>query len=194
MAFKTIYVTGAPASGKSSTLGLLQSKVADILLWEYGSRLTEYLQRQGSRLTDQAELREKSALIVRPADVETLDQELLQWTEQGRLRSHVLIDSHPVTKEQHGFRVTAFSSEKIQQLRPDEIWVFYTSPETTLNRIQQKAEGRPIITVEEARMHTQTQAAVATTYGVLCGCPVYMYDSDRDQMELVEMLMARLAK
>lgn len=193
MNYKTIYLTGAPASGKSSTLALLEAQDRNLQVWEYGARLTAYIQGQGQALADQAQLRSQSSIIVRPEHVDALDEQLIKWTQKRRSHSHVLIDSHPVTKEAYGFRVTAFSEQKIRQLRPDEIWVFYTSPDVALQRIRHKADGRPEISLEEARMHTISQAAVATTYGVLCGCPVYMFDTDRNQQELVEVLVKRLA-
>lgn len=193
MSFKTVYVTGAPAAGKSSTMRLLERRVGGIQIWEYGERLTRYIQEKGVALTDQTELREKSAQVVGPEDIAALDKQLVTWTRTTRKTAHAVIDSHPVTKEAYGFRVTAFSKEKIAQLQPDEIWLFYASPEVTIDRIRKKADGRPIITIEEARMHTSSQAAVATTYGILCGCPVYMVDTDRDQAELINMLAGRLA-
>lgn len=191
--FKTVYVTGAPAAGKSSTMRLLERRVHGIQVWEYGERLTRYIQEKGEALTDQTELRERSARVARPEDIAALDEQLITWTWATRQSAHAIIDSHPVTKEAYGFRVTAFSEEKIKQLRPDEIWLLYASPEVTIERIRKKADGRPIITTEEARMHTSSQAAVATTYGIMCGCPAYMIDTDRDQVDLVNMLAGRLA-
>ena len=193
MSFKTVYVTGAPAAGKSSTMRLLKERVHDIKLWEYGERLTQYIQEKGVALTDQTELRESSARVVCPDDIAALDEQLITWTRATRRSAHAIIDSHPVTKESYGFRVTAFTEDKVKQLQPDEIWLFYASPEVTIDRIRKKADGRPIITIEEARMHTSSQAAVATTYGIMCGCPVYMIDTDRDQADLVNMLAGRLA-
>ena len=39
---KVIYLTGAPASGKSSTTRLLKERLADLEIWEYGAQLTEH--------------------------------------------------------------------------------------------------------------------------------------------------------
>lgn len=193
MVYKVVYVTGAPASGKTSSTARLLEQVPHVGVWEYGARLTEFIKARGSDIVDQRELRARSADVVTPADINALDDLLRECVRQRRDTQHLLIDSHPVTKEQYGFRVTAFSLDRFMSLRPNEIWLFYTSPEVTVERIRRDAAGRPEITIEEARMHTMTQASVAATYGIAAGCPVYMFDTDLDQMELLDKLRGRLA-
>ena len=61
-----------------------------------------------------------------------------------------------------------------------------------MERIRRDPGGRPLISVEEARMHTFMQASVAANYGIIAGCPVYLFDSDTVQDHLVEQLRARL--
>jgi adenylate kinase len=189
---KVIYVTGAPASGKSTTTQLLLKKVAGTELWEYGARLTDYLRSKGIDLADQATLRAMSSKVAVAAAVKELDDLLIRFVAENRDRSHVLIDSHPVTKEAYGFRITAFRDEQIKALAPDEIWFFYTMPEVAAERIRSNPQGRPLIGIEVARMHTNLQASVAATYGIAAGCAVYMFDSDRDQDGFVAELQNRL--
>jgi adenylate kinase len=131
--------------------------------------------------------------VVTPTDIDALDDLLLGWIKKRRGAQHLLIDSHPVTKEQYGFRVTAFSLDRFKSLQPSEIWLFYASPEVTVDRISRAPSGRPEITLEEARMHTATQASMAMTYGIIAGCPVYMFDTDVDRATLLERLRGRLA-
>lgn len=190
---KVVYVTGAPASGKSSTMRLLKDSLPDLNIWEYGSRLTTFLKEQGAELRDQDELRSRSASIVTTQDIELMDDQLLAWAAERRLTGHVVIDSHPVTKEDYGFRVTAFSAERFRRLAPDEIWLFYVSPEVTCDRIAQDPSGRPTITLEEARIHSASQASVACTFGIAARCPVYMFDTDVDRPRLIDRLVERLS-
>ena len=103
-----------------------------------------------------------------------------------------VIDSHPVTKESYGYRITPFSMKLFVQLAPDEIWVLYASPEETRRRIADHDEGRPMITEEEARTHTGLQSSVPATYGIAGGCPVYLFDTAMGPKELVTLLQARL--
>jgi len=162
------------------------------LHFEYGAELTKHIQSEGRSVTDQQELRARSAGMVTPADVEAVDAKLLRMVEQYRGSQTILVDSHAVTKEDFGFRITAFSQTAVQQLAPDEIWLFYTEPVIAVSRIRNDAKGRPAITEEQARMHTHVQASIAATYGIVTGAPVYLIDTHREQDGLVEYLMQRL--
>tara|TARA_R100000655_G_scaffold105687_3_gene154159 strand:- start:104 stop:688 length:585 start_codon:yes stop_codon:yes gene_type:complete len=189
---KVIYVTGAPAAGKSSTLARLVEADPTLLHFEYGAELTKHIMSDGRPVTDQQELRARSAGIVTPADVEAVDAKLLRMVAQCRGNQTILIDSHAVTKEDYGFRITAFSQAVVQQLAPDEIWLFYTEPDIAVVRIRGDAKGRPEIAEEQARMHTHVQASIAATYGVIAGVPVYLFDTHGAQADLVERLLRRL--
>lgn len=189
---KLIYLTGAPASGKSSTARLLSNAMPELLIWEYGARLTEYLTKDSAIISSQDELREKSAAIVTSEDIAEVDKLLVKFVEEYRVAHNIIIDSHPVTKENYGYRITPFSLDQFNRLAPDEIWVFYAQPEVTIKRIGSDAAGRPTITVEEARFHTHLQASVAATYGMSAGTVVHLFDTNLDQTGLVESLVGRL--
>jgi adenylate kinase len=190
---KVVYVTGAPAAGKSSTLHLLTGQVPGILHWEYGAHLTELLRARSSDVKSQQDLRAKSAAVVTPADIAHLDDRLLAFVEENRGLRPVLIDSHPVTKEKYGYRVTAFSLAQIQRLAPDEIWVFMASPEETRRRIEGDAGGRPEISLEEARFHATLQASIAAAYGVLSDATVYLFDTTVPREQLIDQLRTRVS-
>lgn len=192
MSFKTIYLTGAPASGKSTTAKKLADAIQPLEVWEYGARLTDYLRQRNSDVKDQVELRARSAERVFPEDIVAVDNLLISFVESNRANRHIIVDSHPVTKEEYGFRITAFSLERIRELNPDEIWVLYTSPEVAIERISKDAQGRMNISTEEARMHAALQSSVAANYGVILGCPVHLFDTDRPQEEIVARLRRRL--
>ena len=189
---RVVYVTGAPASGKSTTLRMIKEAVPKVTIWEYGARLTDFLRERGIELADQDELRTKSSRLAIAQSINDLDDRLLEFVEEHRLVSPVLIDSHPVTLEHHGFRVTAFSLDRLRTLAADEIWCLYTAPEVAVARIADDPRGRPLVDVETARMHTTLQASVAATYGIAVGCPVYMFDTDREQAGLVAELRSRI--
>ena len=190
---KVIYLAGAPAAGKSSTTRMLAEQVPNLLIWEYGARLTEYLKTRSLEVRSQDDLRFRSSGLVTPADVAAVDQLLAAFVQEHRLNQPVVIDSHPVTKETYGYRITAFSHDKIAQLTTDEIWVLFASPDETRRRIADEPDGRPMITDEEARMHTALQASVAATYGIITGAPVYLFDTAQPRKDLVDRLVGRLA-
>lgn len=190
---KVIYLTGAPAAGKSSTTRLLSTRLPALQIWEYGAKLTEHVQGRASGVVDQDDLRSKSATAISAQDVRDVDDALLAFVDLHRGSSDVIIDSHAVTKEGWGFRVIPFSLERFGMLAPNEIWMLFTPPGTAVERIAADSGGRPMIDEEQARMHTQLQASVAATYAMSLGVPLYLFDSPGHQGELVDALAEHLA-
>lgn len=189
--FDVVYLTGAPAAGKSSAARALKQRIQKLEVWEFGDRLRQYLARRLPSVSQEV-LRRESGGLITPDDVAAVDRWLIDWVHETRDTSHIVIDSHPVTKERYGFRVTPYCLADFARLAPTKIWVMYCSPEVTLQRIGSAAAGRPSVTHEEARMHTHLQASVAVTYGSSVGIPVHFFDSDRDPAGLADELAARL--
>lgn len=189
---KVIYLTGAPASGKSSTTKLLANAHPNLLIWEYGAKLTEYIKCRSTGVAHQDDLRKRSAEVVTHDDIEEVDRSLLSFVDEHRVSHDIIIDSHPVTKETFGFRITPFSFEQFQRLAPDEIWVLYASPEVTVQRIASDPAGRPMVSEEEARFHTTLQGSVAAAYGMALGQAVHLFDTGGDRNALITQLQQRL--
>lgn len=195
--FEVVYLTGPPATGKSSVSRALPGLVTPLEVFEYGQRLTQHLARSAGGLT-QDELRARSGRIATPADIEHVDRSLVEFVAVARRRAHVLVDSHAVTKEDHGFRVTAFDLAGIRELGPTMIVMLYTPPEVTMQRISAAPAGRPAVTAWEAQFHTDLQASVAAAYAVGLGCPLYLVDSsgplDGVAAEVARLIHARRAR
>ncbi|MCS3761595.1 ATP-binding protein [Bradyrhizobium centrosematis] len=192
MKAKVIYLTGAPASGKSTTVKKLLESRSDIELWEYSQRLIDYVNVTRPDPVTHSLLRQTSGALVRPEDIAEVDKLLINFVVRNKGEKHVIIDSHPLTREEYGFRCTAFSLPQIQAIAPDEVWVLYADPKTTIARIETSGGGRKAVDEEHARMHTYLQASIATSYGIAVGKPVYFFDSTVDQDDLVERLAKRL--
>jgi adenylate kinase len=192
VSYKVVYLTGAPAAGKSSLTRALSEHVPELSIFEYGARLTTYVNNKKREPLEQSDLRERSSAVVTPDDVRAVDQELVDFVRQERTRRHVIIDSHAVTKESYGYRVTPYSLHGFAKLEPTHIWMLYTDPEVAVRRIANNAQGRPAVSLESARFHTNLQASVAITYGMSLGVPVYFFDSDRPLERLSADLAARL--
>jgi adenylate kinase len=182
---KLIYLTGSPASGKSSLSSQIQKERAgEVVVFEYGKELTKYLKEKGVQLDNQTELRQKSSAVVTQDDINTLDARLLDFAQSQRSTRHVIIDSHAVTKEAYGFRILPFSIEQIKVLNPSKIVVLYAESEVIIKRISENNQGRPLISSFEADMHTFLQAAVAINYGMNLHVPVYYLDSSRSPAQM----------
>ena len=178
--YDLIYLTGAPAAGKSSIAEQLKQAISPIEVFNYGHELTAYLAGKTGVPLHQDEIRRQSALVITPEDVEALDSILLARVGELRARTHFVIDTHAVTKESYGFRVTPFSLQRFAELRPTKIVVLYTSPEVAMSRIGADPGGRPMITAFESGFHSALQASVALSYGTSLGIPVYFLDSDKE--------------
>jgi len=191
--YRVIYLTGAPAAGKSSVTQGLARLVAPLEVFEYGERLTRYLASRQDQALTQEVLRQRSAGVAGPEDVRAVDRLLLDFVTEARTRAHVVVDSHAVTRERYGFRVTPYSLGDFALLSADAICVLFTPPDVAVERIDRSPAGRPRVTLWESGFHTGLQASVATTYGMSIGVPIYLIDSSPPIDDVVSEV-ARLFK
>lgn len=191
-AFSVVYLTGAPASGKSTLLDALASAISPLIAFSYSRELAEHIKARTERHLSEQDIRTESASVVTPDDVATVDASLVKLVTERRGRSHIVIDSHAVTKERYGFRVTPFAIPVLQAIAPTMIVMLYTDPRLTIDRIIQDARGRPTPTVFEAAFHTELQGTVALTYGIHLGIPVYLLDSSKPTAALVSEMVTRI--
>jgi adenylate kinase len=148
--YDVVYLTGAPAAGKSSVAEQLIQVILPIEVFNYGHELTRYLAAKTADPLSQDELPKRSSQVITPEDVEALDSILLKRVAELRSRTNVVIDTHAVTKEPYGFRVTPFSLQRFGELRPTKLVVLYTLPEVAISRIGAGPGGRPMITSFES--------------------------------------------
>lgn len=183
-----IYLTGAPASGKSTLCERLEASVAKLQSYSYSKLLRDYVNNRSDECIDEVGIRRRSACVITRDDVDAVDRWLIDEVQARRKEQHLVIDSHPVTKEVYGFRVTPFTVEQLQLLNPDVIVCLYVSPEETKDRITKDAAGRPLPSDFEIGLHAELQAALAMQYALLLGKPCYLLDSSVTQDELVTNL------
>ena len=192
-AFHVIYLTGPPASGKTTLVDTLERCVKPIECFRYGALLRNHLEtKQDQQHISYHDLRQQSAKFVSPDDIRTVDRLLIDAVNTRRGEVHIVIDSHPVTKEEYGFRVTPFSEDTLRALAPTMICMLYVDASTIVARISNDPQGRSIITEAEAAFHCQLQASVAVTYGVTLGLPIYFLNSAQPLETVVESVVSRL--
>ena len=173
---EVIYLTGPPATGKTTLVARLRKAFPALHAFVYSELLAAHVSaRRGAEL-GQEELRRKSGQVVSPEDVRAVDKKLIKGVAATRQRHHVLIDSHAVTKELFGFRLTAFSIPMLRSLEPTRICMLFTDSASVINRIRRDPKGRPTITPFEADFHCFAQMSVAVAYGIQLGVPVHFYD------------------
>lgn len=181
---KVIYLTGSPATGKSTLCKNLEATVPRLLSYSYSKLLRDYVNERREKNIDEEDIRKNSSKIITKADVEAVDKWLIKDVQTKRDKAHVVIDSHAVTKESYGFRTISFGIEQLAQLNPDVIVCLYVSPMETKRRIVANPAGRPLPSEFEIALHVELQAALAAQYAFQLGKPCYLLDSSTDQDEL----------
>lgn len=172
---KVILLTGAPSTGKSTLRRNLVARIHGLTDFDYGELLRQKKAREGTSITYE-QLRHQSASVIHPADVASLDEELIAQVAQLRLSSHIIIDSHAVTRESYGFRAVPFSHEQLRRLQLDGVLALRCSIDTVLGRIAAAPEGRREVSPDLAAEHQVLQECVGMIYAVICGCPIYILD------------------
>jgi adenylate kinase len=184
---KIVYLTGAPATGKSTLTENLQKRLPQTSIFTYSKELASFLneKNQGVEST-QDDLRRESAKLITREDVAEVDNRLLKKAQEYRGNRNFVIDSHPVTIEEYGFRITPFAKTKLSALAPDIIICLYAEPKVIANRIKVNAAGRPLPSEWEITMHIQLQCNVASVYAFDIGASFYLLDANKTPDELLE--------
>lgn len=191
---KVVYLTGAPASGKSTLIRGLAKARTDVKVFEYGRAMSEKLsgKQAAQRKVSQEELRGGTEGHVTQADIDELDAHMTTWVHQHRSRKHLIIDSHHVTIERYGFRLAPFSQDKLNALNIDEFWLLVLDNSVTVRRISSDPKGRRMPTPFQADFHTYLQSSLVSQYSVLTGCPLYVFDGSLPESDLVTFVSSRL--
>lgn len=191
---KIIYLTGAPAAGKSTLASTLALNHADVEVFEYGARMSDWLSRSASVRgpVDQEELRGGTSPYVRLEDIRGVNALMRAWIDERSQHAHLLIDSHQVTFEEFGLFYVPFQDDELWSLPIDEVWVMDVEPHLAIERIERNPKGRPLPSEHLARLHSSSQLAVATAYGAMKGVPVVMFDGSRDEDWIADIAAKRL--
>lgn len=183
--YHVTYVTGAPASGKSTLCATLASEFPDTEHFSYSKELLAHVAKRTKGHLSETEIRKQSAQLISRKDVADVDRRLTAFVRGRRGKRHVLIDSHAVTKEKYGFRVTPFTVGALRALAPTLVVVLVVPAKATRKRIAAKPQGRPMPSEFEADFHAYLQSAVAFTYAFELGCRIYYLDARRSKRQLV---------
>lgn len=186
---KVIYLTGAPATGKSSLCAALGERISNLEFYSYSTLLRDIVNQRMRTEIDESGIREKSAQVVTRADVTETDRRLIDEITAKRHDRHLIIDSHPVTKEAYGFRITPFTIDQLKQLAPDIIVCAYAPSPVIADRIRANPAGRPLPEDSDIALHVQLQASLAAQYGFQLDRPCYLLDTNASKDAVLQRFL-----
>ena len=178
---KVIYLTGVPASGNTTLCERLTQSAEDIIHFRFGRELTAFLEEEHS--VTQEELRSGTDHVSTPHIVRQVDERAIAVAEEHRDTKNIVIDTHALTSEAFGFRLTPMSIEQISRLAPDIVVCVTASPAVVGKRILAASLGRPNLNEDQLRQQANLQQSLVVAYSVICGVPAYFIENnDEDQL------------
>ena len=178
MGYKIILITGIPASGKTTATKYISKRYSSFKVLKYGEVLFEHKKKEYPKLTYEG-LREKSASIISSNDIKIADELIISKAKSLSSIQNVIIESHGVTRENFGFRITPYKKvSTIQSLNLDAIIYISSTPSEILNRMNLKADGRKNSTLEQINQNLRLQENLALNYAVLTGSPFYSIENN----------------
>lgn len=181
----SLYLTGAPATGKSTVARAVAARTNGKYL-SYGGILTDSLSHL---VENQAELRAKSSLVISQADVLAADALVERVITEASGESNVVVDSHAITREPYGFRAIPYGFNQWAKMPYTHIVCLWASRDVIRSRIASAADGRPLLTDDEFDMHSQLQSSLALTYAHTGGVSIAFINSAVALDEVIERVI-----
>jgi adenylate kinase len=179
-------LTGAPGVGKSTLRKALTQRLPNLRAFDYGRLLLERRARMGVNFSHE-ELREHSAAVISPSDVNNVDEEVIENVRQLRKDSHIILDSHAFTAEEYGLRAVPYSLQQLQKLELDAVLVLHCKPSILNERTRKKPDGRRDVGIDLLGQLQTLQEAVGVVYSIASGCPIYIIDvSGKSESEVLD--------
>lgn len=170
-----MYLTGAPATGKTSVATYLHETFR-ARVFSYGQALVKHA---ALRNVSHEQLREQSSSLVQKELIMELDAALPGTISEWRRSGPVVIDSHAVTSESWGLRALPYSSDALLRLAVTRIVCLMADGDTLLGRIALNPAGRRSEDVWKLEQLNNAQVALAATYAHTLGVPLCAIDARR---------------
>ncbi|MFN8053513.1 MAG: ATP-binding protein [Acidimicrobiales bacterium] len=183
-----IYLTGVPGVGKTSIAAEIEERTHDVEVLRYSDLLMTYMADHGDAISHR-DLRQASGARITPEIVSAVDLILVERIDAARHRGSALIDSHAVTAEPYGLRVTPYGTNELVRLGLTGIVCLVAD----LGVIEERRAAQDVGRVEQSRSdidrHQRAQEAVAVAYACGLGVPLYLVDASGNIEDVVQQLV-----
>jgi len=113
-----VLLTGPPAAGKTTLSESLSEHVSPLQVVDYGGLLLETIEEEDFGYES---MRKKSASVLSYEVIRKTDKKLIKNISIEREETHIVIDSHPITKEEYGYRCAHYDKDDLDSLNLDMI-------------------------------------------------------------------------
>jgi adenylate kinase len=188
----TVYLTGLATTGEISLAQAVKKRVENVEVLGYSDLLRDHLSARVGPVR-QTLMRQQSSRLVTPEDAAIVDRKLVQLVNEARNAGfHVIVDSHAVTSEEFGFRVTPFSVSLLNELEIDLLVCLYADPDEILERSRDELAGRIALTSYSVSQGLNLQNCLVLMYGLLTGTALHFLNSSMDIERLADWMALRL--
>ncbi|MGI8426323.1 MAG: ATP-binding protein [Actinomycetota bacterium] len=185
-------MTGVPGVGKTTVCSMLAAQYPGRYCHvSFGKLILEALE-SGERALSYSGLRREVSKFVTPAVIERATRLLEERARSAEPTIWTVVDSHAVSQDWYGYRVTADGPRYFAVIRYKAIVNLFANAGAVLNRTVLDRAGRHALSEKELELHSGLQAAVSICYGSLSECPVFFVDAGGDIKAVVERVDAVL--
>ncbi len=183
-----VFITGVTSVGKTSTARLLENRGVGKRI-SIGELVLKHARMRWPELTHDR-LRGEPDLYAPVAVVRAAIRELCRLAEAERGSHSLILESHAVTAEVYGSRITPFSHEDLRRLAFDIIVLLECEGSTILARTRDRGMDTPSLDLLYGMI--DMQRATAISYGVAVGCPVYAVNAEPSIESVASQIQALL--
>ena len=179
---RIILLTGVPSSGKTTATEYIKANFTKAKVIRYGEFLFKIKKKEYPNLTYK-QMRSLSASIIRKEDIAKIDSLILSIVNNNKEKHDIIIESHGVTKEKYGFRVTPYRSfKKLNNLGVDTVVYISSDTRSILKRMRSSSNGRKRVSQIQIQQNLRLQENLALAYSVLTGSTFFVIENNGSEV------------